>query len=667
MKQRRVVVTGIGTINPLGNSIEEYFSNLEKGVSGAGPITHFDPSNFKTKFACELKGYDAASFFDRKELRKYDLYSQYALVAAEQAVKDSGVDLEKIDRDMVGVIWGSGIGGLETFYQEVKSYVEGGFIPRYSPFFIPKMIADLAAGHISMKYGFRGPNFCTVSACSSSNHAMIDSLNYIRWGKADMILTGGSEAAINPPGVGGFNSMQALSTRNDEPQKASRPFDADRDGFVIGEGAGALLLEEYEHAVARGAKIYAEVAGGGMSADAYHLTAPHPEGVGAKKSMTDAIKDAGIAPDDIDYVNTHGTSTPVGDLAEVAGIVASFGDHVYDMNISSTKSMTGHLLGAAGAIEGLACIMAITKGIVPPTINVENLDPKIDPKINLTLNKAQKRDVKYALSNTFGFGGHIQKNLTDVLDRIRLYWKLHHSRDKAYYKALDGIFGVCPNNIELYKLALIHRSASLFLDDGTPINNERLEFLGDAVLESIVSDYLFIEFPEQNEGFLTKLRSRIVSRASLNKLAVRIGLDRHIITQGNYSSQQKNLYGDALEAMVGALYLDKGYDFTNRLIINHLLNRYIDLVDMTEQETDFKSRLIEWSQKNKRALSFDTVPSPLYTQKIPHFHTSVSIDGQPTGTGEGHSKKSSEQKAALSALIRLRETGEHGTAEHIEE
>lgn len=406
MKQRRVVVTGIGTINPLGNSIEEYFSNLEKGVSGAGPITHFDPSNFKTKFACELKGYDAASFFDRKELRKYDLYSQYALVAAEQAVKDSGVDLEKIDRDMVGVIWGSGIGGLETFYQEVKSYVEGGFIPRYSPFFIPKMIADLAAGHISMKYGFRGPNFCTVSACSSSNHAMIDSLNYIRWGKADMILTGGSEAAINPPGVGGFNSMQALSTRNDEPQKASRPFDADRDGFVIGEGAGALLLEEYEHAVARGAKIYAEVAGGGMSADAYHLTAPHPEGVGAKKSMTDAIKDAGIAPDDIDYVNTHGTSTPVGDLAEVAGIVASFGDHVYDMNISSTKSMTGHLLGAAGAIEGLACIMAITKGIVPPTINVENLDPKIDPKINLTLNKAQKRDVKYALSNTFGFGGH---------------------------------------------------------------------------------------------------------------------------------------------------------------------------------------------------------------------------------------------------------------------
>lgn len=406
MKQRRVVVTGIGTINPLGNSIEEYFSNLEKGVSGAGPITHFDPSNFKTKFACELKGYDPANFFDRKEVRKYDLYTQYALVAAEQAMKDSGLDLDTIDKDMTGVIWASGIGGLETFYQEVKSYVEGGQIPRYSPFFIPKMIADMAAGHISMRYGFRGPNYCTVSACASSNHAMIDALTYIRLGRADIIVTGGSEAAINPPGVGGFNSMQALSTRNDEPTKASRPFDADRDGFVIGEGAGALILEEYEHAKARGAKIYAEVAGGGMSADAYHLTAPHPEGLGARKSMTDAVKDAGLEIADIDYVNTHGTSTPVGDLAEIKGILATFGDHAYQMNISATKSMTGHLLGAAGAIEALACIMAIDKGIVPPTINNENLDPEIDPKLNLTLNKAQKRDVKAALSNTFGFGGH---------------------------------------------------------------------------------------------------------------------------------------------------------------------------------------------------------------------------------------------------------------------
>ena len=334
MKQRRVVITGIGTINPLGNSIEEYFTNLEKGVTGAGRITHFDASNFKTKFACELKGYNPTDYFDRKELRKYDLFSQYALIAAEQAVKDSGLDLEKVDAERTGVIWGSGIGGLETFYLEVKGYVEGNFIPRYSPFFITKMIADLAAGHISMKYGFRGPNYCTVSACASSNHAMIDAMNYIRWGKADMILTGGSEAAVNPPGVGGFNSMQALSTRNDDPQKASRPFDADRDGFVIGEGAGALLFEEYEHAVARGAKIYAEVAGGGMSADAYHLTAPHPEGIGAKKAMLDAIEDAGLKVEDIDYINTHGTSTPVGDIAELKGLVATFGDHLYKVNIS---------------------------------------------------------------------------------------------------------------------------------------------------------------------------------------------------------------------------------------------------------------------------------------------------------------------------------------------
>ncbi len=406
MKQRRVVITGIGTINPLGNNIEEYFTNLEKGVSGAGPITHFDASNFKTKFACELKGYNPTDYFDRKELRKYDLFSQYALVAAEQAVKDSGIDLEKVDAERTGVIWGSGIGGLETFYLEVKGYVEGNFVPRYSPFFIPKMIADLAAGHISMKYGFRGPNYCTVSACASSNHAMIDAMNYIRWGKADMILSGGSEAAVNPPGVGGFNSMQALSTRNDDPQKASRPFDADRDGFVIGEGAGALLFEEYEHAVARGAKIYAEVAGGGMSADAYHLTAPHPEGIGAKKAMLDAIEDAGLKIEDIDYVNTHGTSTPVGDVAELKGLAATFGEHLYKMNISSTKSMTGHLLGAAGAIEALACVMALTKGVIPPTINLENLDPQIDPKLNLTANVAQKRDVKCVLSNTFGFGGH---------------------------------------------------------------------------------------------------------------------------------------------------------------------------------------------------------------------------------------------------------------------
>lgn len=416
MQLRRVVVTGIGTINPLGNTVEEYFANLEKGVSGATPITHFDASLFKTRFACEVKNYDPSNFFERKEVRKYDLFTQYALVAADQAVKDSGLDLEKTDLQMAGVIWGSGIGGLETFYHEVKGFVEGGGVPRYSPFFIPKMIADIAAGYISMKYGFMGPNYCTVSACASSNHAMIDAFNHIRMGKADIIVAGGSEAAVNQPGVGGFNAMQALSTRNDDPQTASRPFDKDRDGFVIGEGAGALILEEYEHAKARGAKIYAEVAGGGMSADAYHFTAPHPEGLGARKSMLDAVKDAGLVPEDVDYVNTHGTSTPVGDAAEINGVLAAFGEHAYKMNINATKSMTGHLLGAAGAIEALACIMAITKGIIAPTINNFELDPAIDPKLNLTLNKAQKRDVNVALSNCFGFGGH---NSSVVFKKMR--------------------------------------------------------------------------------------------------------------------------------------------------------------------------------------------------------------------------------------------------------
>lgn len=406
MKLRRVVVTGIGTINPLGNNIQEYFTALENGVSGAAPITHFDASKFKTQFACEIKDYDSSKYFDRKEVKKFDPFTQYALVAVDEAILDSGLDLEKIDQDMTGVIWGSGIGGIETFYQEVMNFSHGDGTPRFSPFFIPKMILDIAAGHISMKYGFRGPNYSTVSACASSNHAFIDALNMIRWGKVDIVIAGGSEAAINPAGIGGFNSMQALSTRNDSPQTASRPFDTDRDGFVMGEGAGALVLEEYEHAVARGAKIYAELAGGGSSADAYHLTAPHPEGLGAKKSMIDAIKDAGMKPEDIDYINTHGTSTPVGDVAEINGILSTFGDHAYKMNISSTKSMTGHLLGAAGSIEALAAIMAITKGIIPPTINVENLEPKIDSKLNLTLNKAQKREVNAVLSNTFGFGGH---------------------------------------------------------------------------------------------------------------------------------------------------------------------------------------------------------------------------------------------------------------------
>ncbi len=415
MTQRRVVVTGIGTINPLGNNIAEYFTNLEKGVSGAAPIAHFDAEKFKTKFACEVKNYDPAQHFDRKEVRKYDLFTQYALIAATQAVEDSALDLEKIDLEQAGVIWSSGIGGLKSFFDECLGYAEGGMTPRFSPFFIPRMIADIAAGFISMKYGFMGPNYCTVSACASSNHGLIDAFNYIRWGKATVMVAGGSEAAVNEPSVGGFNSMQALSTRNDDPQHASRPFDKDRDGFVIGEGAGALILEEYEHAKARGAKIYCEIVGGGCSADAYHFTAPHPEGKGAKKAMRDAIAEAGITPDQIDYVNVHGTSTPAGDRPELKAVAEVLGEHVYDANISSTKSMTGHLLGAAGAIEALACIFAINHGTIPPTINCENLDPEIDPRLNLTLNKAQKREVRCAMSNTFGFGGH---NSTIILRKI---------------------------------------------------------------------------------------------------------------------------------------------------------------------------------------------------------------------------------------------------------
>lgn len=404
MTGRRVVVTGIGTINPSGNSVEEYFRNLENGVSAAAPITRFDASKLRTRFACEVKEYDRTRYFDRKEVRKYDLFAQYAMISADEAIRDASA--EGVDPERAGVVWGSGTGGTTTFYEESKGYIEGGFIPRFSPFFVPRMVADLAAGFISIKYGFMGPNYCTVSACASSNHAMIDAMNLIRWGKADLMVTGGSEAPINDPGVGSFCAMQALSTRNDDPEHASRPFDADRDGFVIGEGGGALVFEELEHALARGAKIYCEVAGGGMSADAYHMTAPHPEGKGAMMAMREAIRDAGIEPTDVDYINAHGTSTPLGDLAEIKAIEALFGEHAYEMNISSTKSMTGHLLGGTAAIEALACVMAITRGVIPPTINVENLDPAIDPRLNLTIGGAQRREVKCALSNTFGFGGH---------------------------------------------------------------------------------------------------------------------------------------------------------------------------------------------------------------------------------------------------------------------
>lgn len=403
---RRVVVTGMGALTPIGNTLQEYWNGLAEGKSGSGLITRFDASKFKTKFACEVKGYDPANFFDRKESRKMDMYAQFAFVSADAALKDAGLDIESLDKDRIGVIWASGIGGIETFLEEVKAYVTGDGTPRFNPFFIPKMISDIAAGLISIKYGFRGPNFATVSACASSTNAIIDAFHYIRIGKADMFVTGGSEAAINPPGMGGFNALQALSTNNDEFATASRPFDLTRDGFVIGEGSGALILEEYEHAKARGARIYAELIGTGLTADAYHITAPHPEGLGAINVMKQTITEAGIKPEDVDYINVHGTATPLGDVAETKAILALFGEHSYKMNISSTKSMTGHLLGAAGAIESIATIMAIRNGIVPPTINFKTPDPAIDQKLNITANKAQKRDIKYAISNTFGFGGH---------------------------------------------------------------------------------------------------------------------------------------------------------------------------------------------------------------------------------------------------------------------
>ncbi|NQY04654.1 MAG: beta-ketoacyl-ACP synthase II [Flavobacteriaceae bacterium] len=406
MSLKRVVVTGLGALTPIGNNIEEYWDGLVNGKSGAAPITHFDASKFKTQFACEVKGFNVTDYIDRKEARRQDKFTHYAIVSSAEAIVDSKLDLETVDKDRVGVIWGAGIGGLETFQNEVTSFALGDGTPKFNPFFIPKMIADIAPGLISIKYGFRGPNFTTVSACASSANAMIDALNYIRLGKADVIVTGGSEAAVTGAGIGGFNAMHALSTRNDSPETASRPFDANRDGFVLGEGSGCLILEEYEHAKARGAKIYAELAGGGLSADAHHMTAPHPEGLGAKNVMNNCLEDAGLTIHDVDAINMHGTSTPLGDVAESKAIQDLFGEHAYKLNINSTKSMTGHLLGAAGAIEAIDSVLAIENGIVPPTINHSTKDDNIDEKLNLTLNKAQKRDIRVAMSNTFGFGGH---------------------------------------------------------------------------------------------------------------------------------------------------------------------------------------------------------------------------------------------------------------------
>jgi len=416
MKLKRVVVTGLGALTPIGNDIPSYLDGLKKGLSGAGLITHFDAENFKTKFACEVKGFDPLDYIDRKEARKMDLYAQYAMATTHQAMEDAKFNLEKLNLDKCGVIWGSGIGGIQTFQEESANFATGNGTPRFNPFFIPKMIADIASGHISIKYGFRGPNFTTVSACASSTNALADAFNYIRLGKADVIISGGSEAAVNECGVGGFNALHALSTNNEDFSRASRPFDKTRDGFVLGEGSGAIILEEYEHAVNRGAKIYAEVRGAGLTADAHHITAPHPEGLGATNVMKFALEDAEMDPTEIDYINVHGTSTPLGDVAESLAIKKVFGDHAYNLNINSTKSMTGHLLGAAGAIESIACLLAIEHNFIPPTINFEVPDEAIDNKLNFTFNKAQERQVNGALSNTFGFGGHNASVIFKSLD-----------------------------------------------------------------------------------------------------------------------------------------------------------------------------------------------------------------------------------------------------------
>ena len=415
MSLKRVVVTGVGTISPVGSNTQETWENISQGISGSDIITHYDTTNFKTKFACEVKNYDPIAFFDSKDIKKIDRFTQFALISADEAIKDSGIDFEKIDKSRAGVIWASGIGGAETLFQEIKGYIEGNFIPRFSPFFIPKSIVDIAAGYISMRYKLMGPNYCTVSACASSSNAIIDAYNIIRLGMADYIISGGSEAAICEIGMAGFQSMMALSTNNEEYKTASRPFCATRDGFVMAEGGCGLILEEYEHAKARNAKIYCEIVGCGLSADAYHITAPHPEGIGAVLVMKNALKDANIQPTDIDYINVHGTSTPLGDIAELTAVKTVFGEHAFNLNISSTKSMTGHLLGAAGAIELSCCILAIQKNIIPPTINHKQWDERIDKNFNLTLHKSQQREVKFALSNTFGFGGH---NATIIVKKL---------------------------------------------------------------------------------------------------------------------------------------------------------------------------------------------------------------------------------------------------------
>ena len=674
MELKRVVVTGLGAITPVGNGVPEFWENIVNGVSGAGPITHFDASLFKTQFACEVKNFDVTKYIDRKEARKMDLYTQYAIAVAKEAVADSGLDVEKEDLNRIGVIFGAGIGGIHTFEEEVGNYYtrqEMG--PKFNPFFIPKMISDIAAGQISIMYGFHGPNYATCSACATSTNAIADAFNLIRLGKANVIVSGGSEAAIFPAGVGGFNAMHALSTRNDEPEKASRPFSASRDGFIMGEGGGCLILEELEHAKARGAKIYAEVAGVGMSADAHHLTASHPEGLGAKLVMMNALEDAEMDPKEVDYINVHGTSTPVGDISEAKAIKEVFGDHAFELNISSTKSMTGHLLGAAGAVESIASILAIKNGIVPPTINHEegDDDENIDYNLNFTFNKAQKREVNVpcpihsdlAVTMRALSSRNTQSNivLRNEIDKIRLLFR----KDRESYLCFYRILGFYPRNIQLYEQALLHKSTSVRSDKGRPLNNERLEFLGDAILDAIVGDIVYKRFEGKREGFLTNTRSKIVQRETLNKLAVEIGLDKLIKYSTRSSSHNSYMYGNAFEAFIGAIYLDQGYERCKQFMEQRIINRYIDLDKISRKEVNFKSKLIEWSQKNKMEVSFELIEQFLDHDSNPVFQTEVRIEGLPAGTGTGYSKKESQQNAAQMAIKKVKEPTFMSTIEEI--
>ena len=561
MELKRVVVTGLGAITPIGNTVPEFWENLVNGVSGAGPITHFDASLFKTQFACEVKNFDANQYIDRKEARKMDLYTQYAIGVAKQAVEDSGLDVENEDLNKIGVIFGAGIGGIRTFEEEAGNYAlhkENG--PKFNPFFIPKMISDIAAGQISILYGFHGPNYATCSACATSTNAIADAFNLIRLGKANAIISGGSEAAIAACGVGGFNAMHALSTRNDSPETASRPFSASRDGFIMGEGGGCLVLEELEHAKARGAKIYAEVAGVGMSADAHHLTASHPEGLGAKLVMTNALEDAEMKPEEV-------------------------------------------------------------------------LDSAVITHVLFSRNTQNNTVV-----------------LRNQIDKIRLLFR----KDRESYFCFYRILGFFPRDIRFYQQALLHKSTSVRSEKGRPLNNERLEFLGDAILDAIVGDIVYKHFEGRREGFLTNTRSKIVQRETLNKLAVEIGLDKLVKYSTRSSSHNSYMYGNAFEAFIGAIYLDQGYERCKQFMEKKILKNYIDLDKMSRKEVNFKSKLIEWSQKNKMEVSFELIEQFLDRDYNPMFHTEVRIESLSAGTGTGYSKKESQQNAAQMALKKIK-------------